>query len=236
LLGNPAGNSGATSDTRWYGPRPIIDDDSAKSRGEYDPELYRIRHSTAHVVAQAIVERFVNEGRVCLAGGPPIADGFYYDFLLPRSLTDEDLKWIEDRTKQILAGNHTFTREVLNPEAAREMFSDQPFKLETVDGLLAGDIGDIDDNGNRIENASDVEISIRFWSSLWVHPMVDAVNRQIPQQIGVHGCSGAGLLVLGFGARLSRSITRMSRCTRLRLTSTPSAFDVRVIIRLPKNG
>ena len=66
-----------------------------------DSDLYRIRHSAAHVMAQAVVEIFP-EAKYTI--GPPIENGFYYDFDLPRPLTPEDLKAIEKRMRQVLAG------------------------------------------------------------------------------------------------------------------------------------
>ena len=65
-------------------------------------ELYRIRHSAAHVMAQAVVEMF-EPGEAKFAIGPPIENGFYYDFDLPRNLTPDDLKAIEKRMRQIIA-------------------------------------------------------------------------------------------------------------------------------------
>ncbi len=54
--------------------------------------LYRIRHSAAHIMAQAVGERFGSEGSVSFGTGPPIQDGFYYDFELPRTLRQDDLE------------------------------------------------------------------------------------------------------------------------------------------------
>ena len=70
-----------------------------------DSSLYRIRHSTAHVMAQAMLERFP-EAKIAI--GPPIEDGFYYDFDLPRPITEEDLAWVEKRMKEIIRGGHAF--------------------------------------------------------------------------------------------------------------------------------
>ena len=57
-----------------------------------------------------------------IAIGPPIADGFYYDFDLPRPLTPEDLKEIEKRMKKFISGQHAFKRQVLSADEARELF------------------------------------------------------------------------------------------------------------------
>ena len=94
--------------------------------------LYRIRHSFAHVMAEAVLELFPDAK---LAIGPPVDDGFYYDFDLPRSLTPEDLEQIEKRMRRILDGDHAFARSVISREAAQERFAEQPYKLELIDDL-----------------------------------------------------------------------------------------------------
>ncbi len=101
---------------------------------ENDP-LYRLRHSAAHVMAQAVLELFP-EGKIAI--GPPVENGFYYDFDLPRPLTPEDLKEIEKRMRRIVQGKHTFARRELSADEARQLFHDQPYKLELIDGLEHG--------------------------------------------------------------------------------------------------
>ncbi len=64
-----------------------------------ESKLYKVRHSAAHVMAQAVLEKFP-KGKVAI--GPPIDDGFYYDFDLPRPLTPEDLEEIEERMREII--------------------------------------------------------------------------------------------------------------------------------------
>ncbi|WP_376793189.1 threonine--tRNA ligase [Thermoflexus sp.] len=98
-----------------------------------DTWLYRIRHSCAHIMAQAVLEMFP-EGKLGI--GPPIEDGFYYDFDLPRPLTPEDLERIEARMREIIAGNHPFVRREVTPEEARALFKDQPYKLELIEDIL----------------------------------------------------------------------------------------------------
>jgi threonyl-tRNA synthetase len=99
-----------------------------------DP-LYRLRHSTAHVMAQAVLEIFP-EARIAI--GPPVENGFYYDFDLPRSLTPDDLGEIEKRMRRIVQGKHPFARREVSAEEARELFKDQPYKLELIEGLQKG--------------------------------------------------------------------------------------------------
>lgn len=104
---------------------------------DYDPTLYKIRHSAAHVMAQAVLEMFP-DARIAI--GPPIEDGFYYDFDLPRHLTLDDLVIIENRMREIIKGNYPFTCRAVSSEEASQLFADQPYKLELIQGLAGDDI------------------------------------------------------------------------------------------------
>jgi len=97
-----------------------------------DDLLYRIRHSAAHIMAEAVVEIFPDAQ---LAIGPPIEDGFYYDFDLPRTLTDADLLEIETKMKSIISEEHQFERRVVERDEAERMFSEQRYKLELIRDL-----------------------------------------------------------------------------------------------------
>jgi threonyl-tRNA synthetase len=99
-----------------------------------DP-YYRLRHSAAHVMAEAVLQLFP-EGK--LAIGPPIEDGFYYDFELPRSLTPDDLAAIEERMRAIIGGDYPFAYREIGAADARALFADQPYKLELIEGLARG--------------------------------------------------------------------------------------------------
>jgi len=103
---------------------------------EEHSELDALRHSTAHVMAQAVLETFP-DGK--LAIGPPIKDGFYYDFDLPRPLTPDDLQKIEARMREIIKERYPFEYREVSADEAREIFADQPYKLELIDGLVAGE-------------------------------------------------------------------------------------------------
>ena len=105
--------------------------DSKKKAG-VDEALDMMRHSTAHVMAEAVQSMFP-EAKFGI--GPTIEDGFYYDFDLPRTLTPEDLPVIEARIKDIVAADEVFTMEEVTKESARELFADQPYKLELIDEL-----------------------------------------------------------------------------------------------------
>ena len=100
-----------------------------------DP-LDPMRHSTAHVMAEAVLELFPDAR---LGIGPAIRDGFYYDFELPRPLTPDDLAAIEERMRASVAADHPFVREELDPDAGRQFFVErgQPYKVEILDDLRA---------------------------------------------------------------------------------------------------
>ena len=117
-----------------------------------DSDLYRIRHSAAHIMAQAVLEMFP-EGKIAI--GPPIEDGFYYDFDLPRPLTPEDLEVIEKRMRQIISGKHPFEKEVISAEEARQLFRDQPYKQELIEGL---EKGGQDEYGNPLKEKPEISI------------------------------------------------------------------------------
>ena len=105
----------------------------------YDPVLYKIRHSAAHIMAQAVIERFPDAKPTI---GPPIEDRFYYDFEMHSSPHEEDLVWIEERMRAIIKERHRFEiREVTLKEACR-LFKDNPYKVELINELAAED-GDV---------------------------------------------------------------------------------------------
>ena len=90
-----------------------------------------IRHSTAHVLAQAVQDLFPDAK---LGIGPPITDGFYYDFDVPRAFTPEDLAALEKRMRQIVKDGQLFDRRVYeSKDQAREELANEPYKLELVD-------------------------------------------------------------------------------------------------------
>ncbi len=91
-----------------------------------------VRHSAAHVLAQAVLDLYPDAK---FAIGPPIEDGFYYDFDVAEPFTPEDLERIEARMLEIIAADQPFEREVIAAESAAEMFADQPYKLEIITGV-----------------------------------------------------------------------------------------------------
>jgi threonyl-tRNA synthetase len=108
----------------------------ASGNGNKDEQLYKLRHSTAHVMAEAVLELFP-EGK--LAFGPPIENGFYYDFDLPRPLTLEDLAEIEERMKEIIKGRYPFEHRDVSVKEARAIFANQPYKIDQIEKLASGE-------------------------------------------------------------------------------------------------
>jgi threonyl-tRNA synthetase len=95
-------------------------------------KLEIMRHSAAHVMAEAVLSLFP-EAKFGI--GPAIEDGFYYDFDLPRSLTVDDLPAIEAKMREITKANVPFTHEEVTRKKAQELFANQPYKLELIDEI-----------------------------------------------------------------------------------------------------
>jgi threonyl-tRNA synthetase len=101
-----------------------------------------LRHSTAHVMAQAVTDLFPGAR---YAIGPAIADGFYYDFELPdgRHFTEDDLARIEARMREIVAADQPFEREEVDRDAGLQLFADQPYKIEIIDRVDPEDASEV---------------------------------------------------------------------------------------------
>jgi threonyl-tRNA synthetase len=97
-----------------------------------DDGLHILRHSTAHVLAQAVCRLFPGAK---YAIGPPIQDGFYYDFDLPSSIREDDLPTIEAEMRQIVTDDQPFIREEVTREEAIARLGDQPFKRDIIEAI-----------------------------------------------------------------------------------------------------
>jgi threonyl-tRNA synthetase len=151
-----------------------------------DSALYRIRHSAAHIMAQAVLEKFP-DGKVAI--GPAIEDGFYYDFDLPRPLTPEDLESIEKRMRGIIQSKVKFERKVISAEEAKEIFHDQPFKLELIAGL---EEGNVDEDGNPVTEKPEISIySQGGFVDLCRGPHVDISTQINPAAVKLMNVAGA---------------------------------------------
>jgi len=103
-------------------------------------------------MAQAVLEKFP-EGKIAI--GPPIEEGFYYDFDLPRPLTPEDVEEIEARVKEIVAQDHPFEYHEISEAKARDLFAGQPYKLELIDDILQAGANEY---GEPVEGAPQLSI------------------------------------------------------------------------------
>jgi threonyl-tRNA synthetase len=151
-----------------------------------DSFLYRIRHSTAHVMAEAVLEKFPDAK---IAIGPAIEEGFYYDFDLPRPLTPEDLQEIEKRMRQIIAGNYPFVKRVISADEARQVFADQPYKLELIDGL---EHGGLDEHGNVLTEKPEISLYTHDkFTDLCRGPHVERTGQINPSSFKLMNVAGA---------------------------------------------
>lgn len=107
--------------------------------------LYILRHSTAHVLAQA-VQSINPEAKLGI--GPPVTDGFYFDFDVAEPFTPEDLKVFAKEMERIQRAGQRFERRVVSDDEAREIFADEPYKLELI-GLKGG--AESGDSGESVE-------------------------------------------------------------------------------------
>jgi threonyl-tRNA synthetase len=97
-----------------------------------DERLYRMRHSAAHMLAKAMLDLFPDAK---IGIGPPVENGFYYDFELPRPLTPDDLAVLEENMREQVKHDWPFVQSAITKEEARELFKNQPYKLELIEGI-----------------------------------------------------------------------------------------------------
>ncbi|HEY8195784.1 MAG TPA: threonine--tRNA ligase [Gemmatimonadales bacterium] len=110
--------------------RALDSDASIAILTDRDPEaLELLRHSSAHILATAVRELFPSAG---IGFGPPIEDGFYYDFQVDRPFTPEDLERLETKMAEVAGRDFPFVREVVDRAEARRRFADDPLKLERI--------------------------------------------------------------------------------------------------------
>jgi len=120
-----------------------------------DDGRHVLRHSTAHVLAQAVLQLFPGAHFTI---GPAIEDGFYYDFALPNNATfsDDDLVRIEERMREIVKQNQPFTRSEVSVPDALSLFADQPYKCEIIERVTSGNA----DGTDALEVGSGESVSV----------------------------------------------------------------------------
>lgn len=160
---------------------------ASKNSEQYEASnLYKVRHSTAHVMAQAVLEKFPTAK---IAIGPAIEDGFYYDFDLPRPLTPEDLENIEKRMREIIKSDVRFERREVSADEARKIFHDQPYKIELIDGLESGNL---DEDGNQVSEKTVISTYTQgFFTDLCRGPHVDSTAQIDPDALKLLNVAGA---------------------------------------------
>ena len=139
-----------------------------------DSLLYKKRHSIAHVMAEAVLELFPNTK---IAIGPPIKNGFYYDFDFEKPITEDDLLLIEQKMKEILSTGSSFIKEVITKEHALIFFKDEPYKVDLIQELDIKDEISIYKSHNFID--------------LCKGPHVDNMNKIDPKAFKLTNIAGA---------------------------------------------
>jgi len=153
---------------------------------ETDMLRHKMRHSAAHVMADAVLKLFP---QAKMGIGPPTQDGFYYDFDVPRPFTPEDLVEIEELMRKTIEDALSFSREELTREDAQSLFSDQPYKLEIIDAIPEDESlsiyrhGDFIDlcQGPHVTNTSDISalkllnIAGAYWRGDEQRPMLQRI-------------------------------------------------------------
>ena len=135
-----------------------------------------LRHSTAHVMAQAVQDLFPG---TLLGIGPPVENGFYYDFGVERPFTPDDLKTIEKRMQEIVKARQRFSRRSITDDAAREELAGQPYKLELV-GLKGGSAEEsVEVGGAELTMYDNLVGDERVWTDLCRGPHLPT-TRHIP--------------------------------------------------------
>src|SRR4051794_12376326 len=166
---------GQLRDLSWI---PEADADVTPVAADTEDGRSVIRHSAAHVLAQAVQGLFPEAK---LGIGPPITDGFYYDFDVPRAFTPEDLAALEKRMRQIVKDGQLFDRRLYaSKDEAREDLADEPFKLELVDDK-SGDPEVMEVGGPELTAYDNLNPRTRerIWSDLCRGPHIPT-TRYIP--------------------------------------------------------
>jgi len=154
---------GTLRDLSWA---PDADTEITPVPADSDEGRSVIRHSAAHVLAQAVQEFFP---AAKLGIGPPITDGFYYDFDVPEAFTPEDLEKLEKRMKAIIKDGQLFSRRVYeSTDAARAELADEPYKLELIDDKSGDpDVMEVGPPGSNDELTAYDNLNPRTRERIW---------------------------------------------------------------------
>jgi threonyl-tRNA synthetase len=165
---------GALRDLSWV---PDVDVDVEPVAAQSPDGLAVLRHSAAHAMAQAVQDLFPG---TLLGIGPPIEDGFYYDFLPARPFTPEDLAAIEKRMGEIIKAGQRFARRPIGDDEARTELAHEKFKLELI-GLKSTAAGDeateVGGGGLTMYDNLDAKTGERVWTDLCRGPHLPSTRR-----------------------------------------------------------
>jgi threonyl-tRNA synthetase len=166
--------SGVLKDLGWA---PDVDTEAEVVTAASPDGLAVLRHSTAHVLAQAVQDLFPG---TLLGIGPPIENGFYYDFLPSRPFTPDDLVAIEKRMGEIIKAGQRFVRRPIDDDAARKELAHEKFKLELIG--LKGDAGEeaaveVGAGGLTMYDNLDAKSGDRVWTDLCRGPHLPTTRR-----------------------------------------------------------
>ncbi|MFN2562224.1 MAG: threonine--tRNA ligase [Jatrophihabitans sp.] len=165
---------GALRDLDWA---PDADTDVAPVPAQSPDGLAVMRHSAAHVMAQAVQDLFPG---TLLGIGPPIEDGFYYDFLPSRPFTPEDLAAIEKKMGEIIKANQRFARRPIDDDAARDELKGEKFKLELIDlrsSATGEEVTEVGAGGLTMYDNLDNKTGERVWTDLCRGPHLPSTRR-----------------------------------------------------------
>ncbi|MEV6213312.1 threonine--tRNA ligase [Nocardia sp. NPDC051833] len=160
---------GALKDLSWT---PDTDVEVEAVAADTEDGRSVIRHSAAHVLAQAVQQEFPDAK---LGIGPPIKDGFYYDFRVDRPFTPEDLAKLESRMKKIIKGSQRFSRRVVEIDEAKVELAKEPFKLELISdksGIDDPEIMEVGGNELTIYDNLDPRTGEKIWGDLCRGPHI----------------------------------------------------------------
>lgn len=126
-----------------------------------EEKLQKVRHSLAHLLASAVLEFYP---KTKLGIGPAIENGFYYDMELPKNFNPEDLPKIQERMKELIKENQSFTGKQVSKLVAKKLFKDQPYKLDLIKELEGKTVGTYQNGafldlcrGGHVENTSEID-------------------------------------------------------------------------------
>ena len=146
------------------------DGDVVEAVGVDTPEgLAVLRHSTAHVLAQAVQDTFADAK---LGIGPPVKDGFYYDFSVETPFTPEDLKILEKRMQEIVKSGQRFSRRVVTDSEAKHELAGEPFKLRLIGSEGGADVMEVGGAELTIYDNVEAKSGATCWGDLCRGPHV----------------------------------------------------------------